>query len=84
LQLPYPCLFYFHLPVSLTSTGQQPRIEPGGAWEYISFTPIGTPNGSMYGKLRIAPCKGPTEQYQTMLHRMFDVSINQFNLRQPQ
>jgi ApaG protein len=53
--------------------GEQPRLEPGQAHDYVSGCPLGTPNGSMEG-------------HYTMRHddgSVFDVAIPFFPLAAP-
>jgi ApaG protein len=58
--------------------GQQPRLEPGAAFEYESFCPLVTPWGTMEGSFRMQ-VQGGTEQGRTL-----DVEISRFYLASPQ
>lgn len=52
--------------------GQQPFIEPGGAFDYVSGCPLATPSGTMQGHYRMT-CESGS----------FDVVIPLFSLRLP-
>jgi ApaG protein len=52
--------------------GQQPYIEPGGAFDYVSGCPLGTPSGMMQGHYHMTAESGS-----------FDVAIPAFELRLP-
>lgn len=51
--------------------GEQPVIEPGESYEYVSFCPLPTPTGSMKGSYKMLDEQG----------RKFEVSIPEFDLR---
>lgn len=51
--------------------GQQPMIEPGGSYEYVSFCPLPTPTGSMRGTYMMTDDQGST----------YEVTIPVFFLR---
>ncbi|MGH6719294.1 MAG: Co2+/Mg2+ efflux protein ApaG [Alphaproteobacteria bacterium] len=53
--------------------GEQPRLEPGEAFEYTSGTPLGTPSGFMAGSYAMANTTGDS----------FDVEIPAFSLDSP-
>ena len=53
--------------------GEQPRLEPGGSFEYTSGTPLATPTGMMLGSYRMVTEAGET----------FDVRIPPFSLDAP-
>ena len=53
--------------------GVQPLIEPGGAYDYVSGCPLGTPTGSMKGHYSMIGADG----------QMFDIAIPQFALVAP-
>ncbi len=53
--------------------GEQPRLEPGDAFEYISRVPLTTPSGIMTG----------TYQMETRDGESFDVEIPAFSLDSP-
>ncbi len=52
--------------------GQQPVIEPGGAFDYVSGCPLATPSGSMQGHYEMQGARGG-----------FDVAIPHFALEHP-
>ncbi|WNO54751.1 Co2+/Mg2+ efflux protein ApaG [Stakelama saccharophila] len=53
--------------------GEQPRIEPGTSFDYVSGCPLSTPTGSMQGSYRVLAEDGTA----------FDVAIPQFALIAP-
>lgn len=53
--------------------GEQPRIEPGGSFDYVSGCPLATPTGSMQGSYRMAAADGS----------VFDAAIPRFALLAP-
>ena len=53
--------------------GEQPVIEPGGAYDYVSGCPLATPTGAMEGSYRMIGEDGST----------FDVAIPKFALIAP-
>ena len=53
--------------------GEQPVIEPGGAYDYVSACPLGTRNGSMEGSYQMVAEDGGT----------FDAVIPRFELTVP-
>jgi len=53
--------------------GQQPRLEPGGSFEYTSGTPLTTPSGIMSGSYEMQNERG----------ERFDVEIPAFSLDSP-
>ena len=53
--------------------GEQPRIEPGGSFDYVSGCPLATPSGAMQGSYRVVGEYGAT----------FDVDIPRFGLIAP-
>jgi ApaG protein len=53
--------------------GEQPRLEPGQAFEYTSFCPLATPFGSMHGHYNMVRPGGET----------FRAAIGQFPLVMP-
>jgi ApaG protein len=53
--------------------GEQPRLEPGDAFEYISHVPLTTPSGIMTGSY----------QMETRDGESFDVEIPAFSLDSP-
>jgi ApaG protein len=53
--------------------GEQPVLEPGGAFEYTSFCPLRTPIGSMHGTYRMVTAGGSS----------FDAEIAPFSLAVP-
>jgi ApaG protein len=53
--------------------GEQPLIEPGGSYDYVSGCPLATPSGSMQGSYRMIGEDGAT----------FDVVIPKFALTAP-
>lgn len=53
--------------------GEQPRLEPGAAFEYTSFCPLATPFGTMRGSYRMVTENGES----------FDAEIAPFALAQP-
>ena len=52
--------------------GQQPVIEPGGAFDYVSGCPLATPSGTMHGHYEMHGETGA-----------FDIAIPAFALEQP-
>ena len=50
--------------------GEQPLIEPGGSFDYVSGCPLATPSGAMQGSYRMASPDGSS----------FDVDIPRFML----
>jgi ApaG protein len=54
--------------------GEQPVIEPGASFDYVSGCPLGTPSGIMRGTYRMASDDAD----------MFDVAIPAFSLDSPQ
>lgn len=53
--------------------GEQPRIEPGGSFDYVSGCPLATPTGAMQGSYRMIGADGAT----------FDADIPRFTLLAP-
>ena len=53
--------------------GEQPRLEPGEAFEYTSGTPLATPNGVMLGSYQMV----------TDVGEEFDIQIPPFSLDAP-
>ncbi len=53
--------------------GEQPVIEPGGSFDYVSGCPLATPTGSMQGSYRMISADGDS----------FDVAIPRFALLAP-
>jgi len=53
--------------------GEQPLIEPGGSFDYVSGCPLATPSGAMQGSYRMVDDTG----------RPFDVAIPRFSLLAP-
>jgi ApaG protein len=53
--------------------GEQPVIEPGAAYDYVSGCPLATPSGAMQGSYRMVGADG----------RRFDVAIPRFALVAP-
>ena len=53
--------------------GEQPLIEPGGSFDYVSGCPLATPTGAMQGSYRMVAEDGTT----------FDVDIPRFTLTAP-
>lgn len=53
--------------------GEQPLIEPGSAFDYVSGCPLATPTGAMQGRYRMVGEDG----------RAFDVEIPRFALVAP-
>ena len=53
--------------------GEQPRLEPGDAFEYTSYVPLTTPSGIMTGSY----------QMETRDGESFDVGIPAFSLDSP-
>lgn len=53
--------------------GEQPVIEPGGSYDYVSGCPLGTPTGAMQGHYRMIGSDAAT----------FDVAIPRFGLLAP-
>lgn len=53
--------------------GEQPRIEPGGSFDYVSGCPLQTPTGAMEGSYGMTDAAG----------RDFDVAIPRFALLAP-
>lgn len=54
--------------------GEQPVLEPGQAFEYVSGTPLGTPSGFMTGAYHLVERGSGTQ---------FDVAIPSFSLDSP-
>jgi len=53
--------------------GEQPVLQPGGAYEYTSGTPLTTPSGFMAGTYQMETAKG----------ERFDIAIPVFSLDSP-
>lgn len=53
--------------------GEQPRIEPGAAFDYVSACPLSTPSGTMQGSYGMVDADG----------RRFRVAIPMFDLLSP-
>ncbi|WP_380781836.1 Co2+/Mg2+ efflux protein ApaG [Sphingomonas sp. R86520] len=53
--------------------GEQPVIEPGASFDYVSGCPLATPSGAMHGNYRMVREDGA----------MFDVEIPRFSLFAP-
>jgi ApaG protein len=53
--------------------GEQPLLEPGTSFDYVSGCPLATPNGAMQGSYRMVGEDG----------RTFDVDIPRFALHAP-
>lgn len=53
--------------------GEQPVIQPGSAYDYVSGCPLSTPTGAMQGSYRMLRASG----------EMFDVAIPRFALTAP-
>lgn len=53
--------------------GEQPRIDPGGSYDYVSGCPLATPTGSMQGSYRMVAADG----------RQFEATIPRFALQAP-
>jgi len=53
--------------------GEQPMIEPGASYDYVSGCPLATPSGAMQGSYRMVGADG----------RSFDVAIPRFLLAAP-
>jgi ApaG protein len=53
--------------------GEQPVIEPGGSFDYVSGCPLGTPTGSMEGQYHMVGADG----------RRFAIAIPKFPLIAP-
>ncbi|KQN91218.1 Co2+/Mg2+ efflux protein ApaG [Sphingomonas sp. Leaf231] len=53
--------------------GEQPVIQPGASYDYVSGCPLATPNGSMQGSYRMVAADG----------RTFEVAIPRFTLMAP-
>lgn len=53
--------------------GEQPVIEPGGSFDYVSGCPLATPSGAMHGNYRMVREDGA----------IFDVEIPRFSLFAP-
>ena len=53
--------------------GEQPTIEPGGSFDYVSGCPLATPTGSMQGTFRMVVADGHS----------FDAAIPRFALLAP-
>lgn len=53
--------------------GEQPVIEPGGSFDYVSGCPLATPTGNMQGTFRMIVADG----------RTFDAAIPKFALLAP-
>ena len=52
--------------------GEQPLIEPGGSFDYVSGCPLGTPSGTMHGSYAMA-AEG----------ELFEIAIPLFSLDSP-
>ena len=53
--------------------GEQPLIEPGASYDYVSGCPLATPSGAMQGRYRMLAADGET----------FDAAIPRFALLAP-
>lgn len=53
--------------------GEQPVIEPGGAYDYVSGCPLTTPSGIMQGRYQMVDAQGAA----------FEVAIPAFSLDSP-
>lgn len=53
--------------------GQQPRLEPGEGFRYVSAAPLTTPVGAMHGSYRMVPDEGEP----------FEAAIAPFTLADP-
>jgi ApaG protein len=53
--------------------GEQPVVEPGGSFDYVSGCPLHTPTGAMEGSYRMVSEDGSS----------FDVAIPRFSLIAP-
>lgn len=53
--------------------GEQPMIEPGASYDYVSGCPLATPTGAMQGSYRMIGADGST----------FDIAIPRFDLLAP-
>ena len=53
--------------------GEQPTIQPGGSYDYVSGCPLATPSGAMQGSYRMVGADG----------ERFDVAIPRFQLLAP-
>lgn len=53
--------------------GEQPVIEPGGSFDYVSGCPLATPTGNMQGTFRMIAADGHS----------FDAAIPKFALQAP-
>lgn len=53
--------------------GEQPVIEPGASYDYVSGCPLATPTGAMQGSYRVVDAGGSS----------FDVAIPRFALTAP-
>ena len=53
--------------------GEQPLIEPGASYDYVSGCPLATPSGAMQGSYRMVAADGET----------FDAAIPRFQLLAP-
>ncbi len=53
--------------------GEQPRIEPGASFDYVSGCPLATPTGAMQGSYRMVAADGAR----------FEVDIPRFTLTAP-
>ncbi|SFP94292.1 Co2+/Mg2+ efflux protein ApaG [Sphingomonas rubra] len=53
--------------------GEQPMIEPGASFDYVSGCPLATPTGAMQGTYRMVGEDG----------RSFDVAVPRFSLTAP-
>ena len=58
--------------------GEQPLIAPGGAHDYVSGCPLGTPNGAMEGHYTMRRGNAPGREAQ-----LFEVAIPFFPLAAP-
>lgn len=63
------------------NAGQQPRLPPGGYFEWTSGVPLTTPSGSMCGRLVLDVLMGPASQYQAVGEIV--VPIADIKLQQP-
>jgi len=53
--------------------GEQPMIDPGASYDYVSGCPLATPTGAMQGSYRMIGADGST----------FDIAIPRFDLFAP-
>lgn len=63
--------------------GEQPLIAPGGAHDYVSGCPLGTPNGSMQGHYTMSRSSGRRDSTPEIEPDVFDVAIPFFPLAAP-